>query len=162
MPVWRLRFTAGVTVRHDRRIAPPIIVRTAGWNFLAAGSMLLLSLVSASIAANGGLAPGFIFGVVAGLLLVVAVRAVRAGVVVSDSGITVRGFTRTHDFAWADVSAVTAGDSGNVTGAGRCVMVRLTNGRQIRARGCASYSRARIERIVETVERSRPEKRAVL
>jgi hypothetical protein len=135
---------------------PGITFRTLGWNAATAGFVLIFSLVFLSVAAHGGRADAAVFGIAAALSLAAAGRILRAALVVSDLGLTVRGFTRTHRLQWQEVDSVSAGDSGNVTGAGRCILIRLTNGRVIRVRGCTSYSTAKVARIAHEVTTLRP------
>jgi hypothetical protein len=135
---------------------PRITFRTLGWNSATAGFVLIFFLVFLSSATHAGTANAAVFGAAAALSLAAAVRILRAAVVVSDFGLTVRGFTRTHRLQWQDVDSVSVGDSGNVTGAGRCIVIRLTDGRVVRVRGCASYSAEKVARIAHEITNLRP------
>lgn len=134
----------------------PRTFRTLGWNSATAAFVLIFALVFLSIATHGGTAVAAVFGAAAALSLAAAGRILRAAVVVSEFGLTVRGFTRTHRLQWHDVDSASAGSSGNVTGAGRCILIHLANGRVIQARGCASYRAAKIARIADEITALRP------
>jgi hypothetical protein len=64
----------------------------------------------------------------------------------------VRGLARTHRLSWDDIASV----NGAVTGAGRCVTIALADGRTVVARGCSSYSIAKLERIARAIADLRP------
>ena len=124
-----------------RRDQSAIVFRTLGWNLWTAAISLLFAFVGAASATRGDVAARVAYGVFASASCVVVIRALRAPVVVTDRALIVRGFARTHRLPWDDVAEV----SGKITGAGRSVVITLTDGRTIAARGCASY-RARRSR----------------
>jgi hypothetical protein len=134
---------------------PTTVFRSLGWNLWVGATALLFGLVAVAIAANGGLAVQIVLGALAAACFVVAVRAVRAGVTVTDRELTVRGLTRTHHLPWDEVATVE--DSRHVTREGRCVAIRLRDGRAILARGCSSYSYPKLERIAEAIADARPQ-----
>ena len=105
----------------------------------------------------------------AAVTLVAVVIATQGGIAIQHRGESVprRGererprahgerFTRTHRLRWVDVATVSVEDSGNVTGRGACIAIRLTNRRRILARGCSSYSRPKLERIAQAIADERP------
>jgi len=128
-----------------------IVFRTLGANLWLAAIALLFGLVALASATRGG-ARAIVFGACAAVSFVVVVRALRASVVVTDQGVVVRGFSRTHRLRWDEIATV----SGKLGGEGRCVRFALADGRTIPARGCSSYSIAKLERIARAIADLRP------
>jgi sugar (pentulose or hexulose) kinase len=139
-----------VAVEDDR---PRVVFRTLGANIWFAATMLLFGLVAVAGATTDGLAAAIGLGAVAAALLVVVVRTLRAGVVVTDRSVVVRDLARTHHLRWDDIAEVSGR---KVTGAGRCVTITLADGRTISVRGCSSYSTAKLERIARAIADLRP------
>ena len=129
-----------------------MVFRTLGANLWFAAIALLFGLVGVAGATRGGLAAAVGFGVFAAVSFVVAARALRASVVVTDRAVVVRGFTTTHRLRWDEIATI----SGTLGGDGRCVRIALADGRTIAARGCSSYSTAKLERIARAIADLRP------
>jgi PH (Pleckstrin Homology) domain-containing protein len=122
-------------------------------NAVLAAVLAVFGLVSASGAASATV-PAV---VKAGLLLVtaafvvLAARALRSGASSDGTGLRIRGFLTTRRVPWADVAAVSPVSSGNATGSASCVGIALRSGTTIRARGAASYSRAKVQRFCDSL-----------
>lgn len=142
---------------EDNVVMPQVTHRTLGWNLVQSSFALVFFVVFLATATTGGPAGGAIFGIGAAASLAIAVRVLRSGVVVTPAGVSVRGLVRTHQLTWRQIASVSAGDRGNITGAGRCVLIGLTDGRIIRARGCASYSVEKVTQIAREISDSRPD-----
>jgi hypothetical protein len=139
-----------VAIERDQ---PRVVFRTLGANLCFAATMLVFGLVALAWATADGVAAAIGFGAVAAALLVVVVRTLRAGVVVTDRSVVVRDLVRTHDLRWEDIAEVSGRKA---TGAGRCMTITLENGRTIPVRGCSSYSTAKLERIARAIADLRP------
>jgi hypothetical protein len=129
--------------------------RSAWWNASLGILVSIGVLVAVSGTAHSGLWGGSVWGAIALGCAVLAIRVFRACVIVDEQGVTVRGFIRTRRLDWTEIAAVRAESSGNVTGAGRCVVFTLEDGRRILARGVSGYT-DRITRIATEIAALRP------
>jgi hypothetical protein len=129
-----------------------VVFRTLGPNLWLGAVALLFALVGVAGATTGGFDAAIVFGALAAVSFAVAVRALRAGVVVTDRAVVVRGLARTHRLRWDEIATISA----TIRGEGRCVRIALADGRTIPARGCSSYSTAKLERIAREIANLRP------
>src|SRR5579885_821338 len=132
------------------------VFRSLGWSLVLAAAIGCFALISIASAATGGVGSHIGWGLVAGIAVILCARGLRVALVVDDEEIVVRGYTRTHRLPWSKVSQVSAGDSGNVTGQGKCIVLSLTDGGRIHARGVMGYSR-KIEETAQAINALRPE-----
>jgi hypothetical protein len=116
-----------------------------------------MALCTAAAAASGGAVTAVIFVPMVGGCLFFAARSIRAGVVVGEDALTVRGYARTVRVPWTKVAAVKAGSSGSVNPSARCVLLELANGDTIPIRGVGGFTAA-VDRAAEQIADLRPDK----
>jgi Bacterial PH domain len=135
---------------------PRTIFRSPFWNAWLGILALLAALIGAAGVGHSHSLGRFVWGVIAIGCATLAIRAFRAGVIVDGRGLTARGFIRTRRIPWSDVAEVRAENSGNVTGAGRCIALVLTDGSRVHARGVSGYT-DRVTRVAGEIAALRPE-----
>lgn len=118
--------------------------------YLAMG--ILGVLFGAATLAGGGVPEGLVFALLVGVpsLLVVA-RVPRIGLTSSEQEVVVRNVGRTYRVSRDELTTIQVGDGSHSTGATSALIVERENAKPITAMGTASYSRARVERMLSRI-----------
>ena len=117
-----------------------------------AGAWVFAALISVGFASSSSGVSRPLFIVLAAVAAIAAVRAARAGIVLQGDNVLVRGFVTSRRVPWGEVADVAP----SVSGGSACLLIKLRNGEQVAARGCASYSRHRLEELATQVLSARP------
>ena len=118
--------------------------------YLAIG--ILGVLFGAATLAGGGVPEGLVFTLLVGApsLLVVA-RVPRIGLTSSEQEVVVRNLGRTYRVSRDELTTIRVGDGSHSTGATSALIVERENAESITAMGTASYSRAKVERMLSRI-----------
>jgi hypothetical protein len=115
-------------------------------NVLMGVSVSVFPVILASTPLGSGIVRAVWVLLMLGLVALGFWRAARMGVSAGPPGLAIRNFGRDYEVPWAEVAAIDASQSDNITGAATTIVIRRADGTKLVGRGASSFSRRAVER----------------